>query len=73
MPPTTPTQSQLLKLYREENEARARKKAKKRYHGVIALAVGACGVAAMLAGLPDAVSWGLWGVSAASWFILKRV
>ena len=45
---------------------------KKRYKGVISLLLGAAGLAAMLAGLPDMVSYGLWGISAAAWFILKR-
>jgi hypothetical protein len=45
---------------------------KKRYKGVIGLLLGGAGFATMLAGLPDVVSYGLWGVGAAAWFILKR-
>jgi hypothetical protein len=69
----TPTQSQLLAMYRAENEAKARKKVKKSYHKVIGIGVGGAGLAAMLAGLPDAVGWGLMLLGPISWMILKRV
>ena len=45
---------------------------KKRYRGVISFLLAGAGLAAMLAGLPDMVSYGLWGVSALAWLILKR-
>lgn len=45
---------------------------KKRYNGVIGVVLGGAGFAAMLAGLPDMVTYGLWAIGAAAWFILKR-
>ena len=70
---STPTQSQLLAQYRAENEAKARKKIKKSYHNVIGIGIGGAGLAAMLAGLPDELSWGLMLLGPVTWIILKRV
>ena len=69
----TPTQSQLLAMYRAENEAKARQKMKKSYHKVIGIGIGGAGLACMFTDLPDAVGWGLMLLGPISWMILKRV
>ena len=46
---------------------------KKRYRGVIGIGLGAIGLFFALAGFPMEVSFVLWGLGAASWFILKAV
>ena len=62
----TPTQAQLLKLYRE-----ADKRPKRTHYHVISLGLGAASIAAAIVGLPDMVSYALMGCGVASWLILK--
>jgi hypothetical protein len=46
---------------------------KKRYQSLLGLAFGAAGLAAVLAGLPDLVSYLLWAVGVAAWMYVKSV
>ena len=57
----------------EKNRADARAIQKKRYKGLLGLAFGVAGLASMLAGLPDLVSYLLWAAGVAAWMYVKTV
>ncbi len=57
----------------EQNRIDARAAQKKRYKNLLGLAFGAAGLASMLAGLPDLVSYLLWAVGIAAWMYVKSV
>jgi hypothetical protein len=62
---------QAQEIARLRAETRALRK--KRYRGLISLALGAAGLAFALAGFPMAMSLALWALSAGAWFILRSV
>jgi hypothetical protein len=57
----------------EQNRADTRAAQKKRYKSLLGLAFGVAGLASMLAGLPDLVSYLLWAVGVAAWMYVKSV
>lgn len=62
---------QALEIARLKAETRVIQK--KRYRGLIGIGLGACGAAFALAGMPDILTYAMWGLAALSWFILKNV
>src|ERR1700755_395256 len=65
------TSSTLQKLYAAETTRKAPKKSG--HYQLISFALGAVGVACTFTDLPDSVSWGITGLGAASWLILRAV
>lgn len=64
---------QFLGVEIEANRAETRALQKKRHQGLVALAFTVAGLASMMAGLPDLVSYLLWAVSVAAWMYVKTV
>ncbi len=57
----------------EKNRADTRSAQKKRYKNLLALAFTAAGLASMLAGMPDRVTYLLCAVGVAAWMYVKTV